>query len=85
MSTLNPFDLLGDDDTGDMNQLMAAVEQKAAPKKEDDAPAKPAAKGAALQLPLTLSPPSPCWFHLWSIFATCPAKTSRKGGRDPSS
>jgi len=38
-----------------------------------------------LQLPLTLSPPKPCWFHRCSIAATCPAKTNRSGGRDPNS
>lgn len=37
------------------------------------------------QLPLTLSPPNPCWFHRCSIGATFPANTKRYGGKEPKS
>lgn len=39
MADLNPFDLLGDDDTDDPSQLLAAQQQKVAPAKEALAPA----------------------------------------------
>ncbi|XP_022845952.1 RGG repeats nuclear RNA binding protein A-like [Olea europaea var. sylvestris] len=61
MATVNPFDLLGDDDTGDVSQLIAAHQQKppvsaptsAAEKKApaQSQPAKPAAKLPSKPLP----------------------------------
>lgn len=61
MATVNPFDLLGDDDTGDVSQLIAAHQQKppvsaptsAAEKKASaqSQPAKPAAKLPSKPLP----------------------------------
>ncbi|KAG8363450.1 hypothetical protein BUALT_Bualt19G0023800 [Buddleja alternifolia] len=46
MSTVNPFDLLGDDDTGDLSQLLAAQQLKIEPKKTLAASAKPGAAAA---------------------------------------
>lgn len=53
MATLNPFDLLGDDDNDDPSQLIAAQQQKIAPTKKALAPAQPAkpAKLPAKPLP----------------------------------
>ncbi|KAL2548050.1 Hyaluronan/mRNA binding family [Forsythia ovata] len=45
MATVNPFDLLGDDDTGDVSHLIAAQQQKA----PVSAPASAAAKKAPAQ------------------------------------
>ncbi|XP_019179643.1 PREDICTED: translation initiation factor IF-2-like isoform X2 [Ipomoea nil] len=66
MATMNPFDLLGDDDNEDPLQLLAAQQQKlptpaSAPKKTPgQAPAKPnaAAAAATAKLPSKPLPPS---------------------------
>lgn len=61
MTTVNPFDLLGDDDAEDPSQLIAA--QKAAAAKKETAPAKakaaaPAAQAKPAKLPSKPLPPS---------------------------
>ncbi|RRT80791.1 hypothetical protein B296_00020931 [Ensete ventricosum] len=56
MATVNPFDLLGDDDNDDPSQLIAAHQQKMAAKKPD-APAS-AASPAAAKLPAKPVPPA---------------------------
>lgn len=64
MATMNPFDLLGDDDNEDPLQLHAAQQQKlptpaSAPKKTPgQAPAKPNAAAANAKLPSKPLPPS---------------------------
>lgn len=58
MATTNPFDLLGDDDTEDPSQLIAA-QQKVAPAAEPKKPPAPAAQPAKLaKLPSKPLPPS---------------------------
>ncbi|EPS59059.1 hypothetical protein M569_15751 [Genlisea aurea] len=52
MATLNPFDLLGDDDAEDPSLLIAAHKQKAADSKKD---LEPATKGAAAAVKQPLS------------------------------
>ncbi|CAA2984590.1 Hypothetical predicted protein [Olea europaea subsp. europaea] len=62
MATANPFDLLGDDDTEDMSQLMQKIEPKkaltpsAAPKHQPQT--KPAADAANAKLPSKPLPPA---------------------------
>ncbi|KZV45083.1 hypothetical protein F511_29404 [Dorcoceras hygrometricum] len=48
MATLNPFDLLGDDDTEDPSLLIAAQQKKIEPKKPSVPPEKPAPPPAKL-------------------------------------
>lgn len=58
MATMNPFDLLGDDDNEDPSQLLAAQEKLALPKKPQ-APAQPAAQPAQpAKLPSKPLPPA---------------------------
>ena len=63
MATVNPFDLLGDDDAEDPSQLIAAKKVVAAPPpKKGPAQTKPAALGAqqnkAASLPSKPLPPA---------------------------
>ncbi|WOL20550.1 keratin, type II cytoskeletal 2 epidermal-like [Canna indica] len=51
MATVNPFDLLGDDDSEDPSQLIAAHQQKIATKKPDAPPAAAPAKLPTKPLP----------------------------------
>nr|GMC50367.1 plasminogen activator inhibitor 1 RNA-binding protein-like isoform X1 [Ipomoea batatas] len=80
MATMNPFDLLGDDDNEDPLQLHAAQQQKlptpaSAPKKTPgQAPAKPNAAAANAKLPSKPLPPSQ---------AVREAKTEFQRGRGP--
>ncbi|XP_031126093.1 RGG repeats nuclear RNA binding protein A-like [Ipomoea triloba] len=80
MATMNPFDLLGDDDNEDPLQLHAAQQQKlptpaSAPKKTPgQAPAKPNSAAANAKLPSKPLPPSQ---------AVREAKTEFQRGRGP--
>lgn len=59
MATMNPFDLLGDDDNDDPSQLLAAQQQKLASPKKSQAPAQPAAQPAKpVKLPSKPLPPA---------------------------
>ncbi|KAF3661500.1 Hyaluronan / mRNA binding family isoform 4 [Capsicum annuum] len=57
MADLNPFDLLGDDDTDDPSKLIAIHQQKAAPTKKPSGPAA-AAKKQPAKLPTKPPPPT---------------------------
>lgn len=58
MASMNPFDLLGDDDNDDPSQLIAAQQQKLASPKESQAPTQPAAQPAKpAKLPSKPLPP----------------------------
>ncbi|CAA0820350.1 Hyaluronan / mRNA binding family [Striga hermonthica] len=61
MATLNPFDLLGDNDTDDLSLLIAAQPEKAEPKKTSGSSGKPAAaaKGPQLQNKAAAAPRLP--------------------------
>lgn len=61
MATMNPFDLLGDDDAEDPSQLLAAQQQKlaAAPKKALPAQNKPGAQGQETKPAKLPSKPAP--------------------------
>ncbi|KAJ6803099.1 RGG repeats nuclear RNA binding protein A-like [Iris pallida] len=58
MATVNPFDLLGDDDNDDPTQLIAAQQQKIATATKKAAPAAAGATPAAGKLPSKPLPPS---------------------------
>jgi hypothetical protein len=59
MATMNPFDLLGDDDNEDPSQLIAAHQQKLASPKKSQAPVQPAAQPAKpAKLPSKPLPPA---------------------------
>ncbi|GMJ01211.1 HYALURONAN/mRNA BINDING FAMILY PROTEIN [Hibiscus trionum] len=63
MASLNPFDLLGDDDTGELSLLVAAQQKAAAaaPKKgldQSKAKPQPAAQGKQAKLPSKPLPPA---------------------------
>ncbi|PRQ57409.1 putative hyaluronan/mRNA-binding protein [Rosa chinensis] len=60
MATMNPFDLLGDDDAEDPSLLVAAHQQKlaAAPKKAQAQPNKPGLDAKPAKLPSKPAPPS---------------------------
>lgn len=56
MATMNPFDLLGDDDNDDPSHLIAVHQQKIAAKKPSAAAAAPVK--AAAKLPVKPLPPT---------------------------
>ncbi|KAJ6815845.1 RGG repeats nuclear RNA binding protein A-like [Iris pallida] len=58
MATVNPFDLLGDDDNDDPTQLIAAQQQKIASATKKAAPAAAGAAPASGKLPTKPLPPS---------------------------
>ncbi|KAL6964941.1 hypothetical protein U1Q18_035996 [Sarracenia purpurea var. burkii] len=61
MATVNPFDLLGDDDNDDPTQLIAAQQLKVAPKKAlapTQTKVQPASQAAAAKLPTKPLPPA---------------------------
>lgn len=59
MATMNPFDLLGDDDNEDPSLLIAAQQQKLASPKKSQAPVQPAAQPAKpAKLPSKPLPPA---------------------------
>lgn len=59
MATTNPFDLLGDDDTDDLTQLIAAQQQKPVPATQPKKPQVPAAQSAKpAKLPTKPIPPA---------------------------
>lgn len=76
MATLNPFDLLGDDDTEDPSQFIAAAQQKIQPPvaKKGPASAQPAKAAVQAKLPSKPLPPAQAgkiilFFHfLYSLF-----------------
>ncbi len=58
MATANPFDLLGDDDTDDVSQLIAAQQQKVVPKKAPASAQPGQQQGKAAKLPSKPPPPA---------------------------
>ncbi|CAL9062838.1 RGG repeats nuclear RNA binding protein A-like [Musa acuminata AAA Group] len=58
MATVNPFDLLGDDDSEDFSQLLASQQQKIASMKAAAPPAAAAAARAPAKLPTKPLPPA---------------------------
>lgn len=58
MATVNPFDLLGYDDSEDLSQLLAAQKQKSASKKADASAATVAITQPPAKLPSKPLPPA---------------------------
>ncbi|PON64601.1 Hyaluronan/mRNA-binding protein [Parasponia andersonii] len=75
MATANPFDLLGDDDNGDLSQLIAAQQQKLPPA-ETKKPQAPAAQQAAKPAKLPSKPLPPA-----QAVKVAKSETGRGGGR----
>lgn len=80
MATLNPFDLLGDDDNDDPSQLIAAQQQKIAPTKKALAPAQPAKPA---KLPAKPLPPAQAVREANSGAGHGSGPGGRGGGRGP--
>ncbi|KAJ0051890.1 hypothetical protein Pint_00090 [Pistacia integerrima] len=79
MATMNPFDLLGDDDTDDLSQLIAAQQKVVATKKAPTQPTaqtkqQPLAQPKAAKLPSKPLPPT-------QAVREAKSETGRGGGR----
>lgn len=81
MATMNPFDLLGDDDAEDPSQLLAAQQQKlaAAPKKALPAQNKSGAQGQETKpakLPSKPAPPAQAG-EIFGFLSSCSICSSK--------